>query len=456
MIDAHVLIVDDDLDILETARMFLKNEFNTISIEQDPRQLLKIITSRDIDVILLDMNFRKGVNDGIEGFYWLERILEIDPDAVVILITAYGEVDLAVNAMKKGAVDFVLKPWKNQKLLATILSALAHRKSRLQISKLQEANRSMSGSWAGEGFGSFIGESPQILRVKELVSKVAPTDANVLITGENGTGKEVVARSLHQQSNRNSQPFIKVDIGALPESLFESELFGHVKGAFTDAHENKAGRFEIADKGTLFLDEIGNISLQSQVKLLTAVQNKIVTRVGSNKEITVDVRFLSATNQPLSKMVEAGEFRQDLLYRINTVEIALPPLRDRKGDIEILSYFFLEIYRKKYQKKELTISEKAIRKLDSYSWPGNVRELQHTVERAVILSEGAQINDVDILVERELTDPGSPTTLDENEKIFILKTLEANRWNITRTAQVLGLTRTAMYRRLKKHGIENL
>ena len=454
--NASILIVDDDRDVLETARMFLKQEFRQVDIEEDPKLLPKLMSGNNYDLILLDMNFKKGVNDGEEGFYWLDQIMEMDKDAIVILITAYGEVDLAVKAMKKGATDFVLKPWKNQKLLGTILSALELGKSRKKVARLKETSQVLSKD-SNHGYEDFIGQSPAIKRVKELINKVAKTDADVLILGENGTGKELVARAIHSRSLRKEEVFISVDLGAIIETLFESELFGHSKGAFTDAKQDKAGRFELSSGGTIFLDEIGNLSTPLQAKLLTVLQSKTIRRVGSNQEIPVDFRLVCATNMPLYDMVYEQRFRQDLLYRINTVEIRLPSLKERIDDIPILVEHFLKVYRKKYFKPQLTISESTSEKLKKYHWPGNIRELQHAVERAVILSDQDEIDTIELFInaasgQRVMTGSAS-RTLDEMERDFILESLELNGGNVTKTAQTLGLTRTALYRRMNKHGI---
>jgi DNA-binding NtrC family response regulator len=455
MISSKILIVDDDRDILETARMFLKQEFSTVQIEQNPQRLPSLIRSTEYDVILLDMNFKPGVNDGEEGFYWLKEILALDPQAVVILITAYGEVDLAVKAMKHGATDFVLKPWKNQKLLGTILSAIQLRQSRKEVEKLKETQEKLS-STIDQPFADFVGESPAIQRVHELIDRVATTDADVLILGENGTGKELVARAIHRKSLRKNKVFISVDLGAITETLFESELFGHVKGAFTDARQDKPGRFELASGGTIFLDEIGNLSMGLQSKILTVLQNRKVQRVGSTQEIPVDFRLICATNMPLNEMVFEKKFRQDLLYRINTVEIRVPPLRERTDDIPLLSDHYLALYGKKYKRQGMKIDKAVIQKMKKYFWPGNIRELQHAVERAVILSEDRVIETPGLLINpmavKSRTE-AQPRTLEEMEKLFILQSLDDNNGNVSQTALALGMTRTALYRRMKKHGI---
>ncbi|MBL3658309.1 sigma-54-dependent transcriptional regulator [Fulvivirga sediminis] len=450
----NILIVDDDIDILETARMFLKQEFASVDIESQPEKIAGHFERKDYDVVLLDMNFKKGMNDGEEGFYWLNEILKMDHDASVILITAYGEVDLAVKAMKQGATDFVLKPWKNQKLLGTINSALKLRESRKEVERLKESQK--SSPQQGGSFIDLIGNADALKRVKDLIRKVAVTAADVLILGENGTGKEVAARNIHHLSDRKDEVFIHVDLGAISETLFESELFGHVKGAFTDAKQDKPGRFEIAQKGTIFLDEIGNLSLPLQAKLLTVLQSRKVRRVGSNKDIDLDVRLICATNMPINDMVAEQTFRQDLLYRINTVEIRLPALRERKDDIPLLTEHFLKIFAYKYHKRNIKIADSTLTKLQTYPWPGNIRELQHAVERAVILSETDIINSVEPFIStphRSSSIMNEEKTLDEMERDFILQTLERNNGNVTKTAKVLGLSRTALYRRMHKHGI---
>ena len=449
--DKKILIIDDDADVLATARMFLKQFFAQVDTEQDPASINQRVSREHYQAILLDMNFRRGEHDGREGLYWLERILTISPDTGVILITAYGDIELAVEAMQQGAADFVLKPWKNAKLLESVHKALA-----LSSDKQKNPQNTSNTINAPE----IIGSSGAMQRVFGLIEKVADTDANVLILGENGTGKELVARALHHQSGRRNGPFVTVDMGAVTATLMESELFGHTKGAFTDAHQDKPGKFELAEGGTLFLDEIGNLSLPQQTKLLTVLQNRRVNRVGSNTEIPLNIRLICATNMPLYDMLAEGQqeegFRQDLLYRINTVEIFVPPLRERGEDIPELLTHFLEIYGEKYNKVSLEISKAALRKLQKYHWPGNIRELQHAVERAVILSQGSRLQPEDFaLSATDLPNLTSavekePMTLDENEKQFIQKALTRNQGNVTRTAKELGLTRTALYRRLDK------
>ncbi len=452
---AKILIIDDDRDVLETARMFLKQDFEEVEIRERPQEALALFKEKEFDVVLLDMNFRKGVNDGAEGFHWLEQILKVDPDAVVIPITAYGEVDLAVRAMKIGATDFVLKPWKNQKLYTSILSALQLRQSRREVHQLKSTRDKLSDD-LDHDYVDFIGHSPVVQKLHQLIDRVASTDADVLILGENGTGKELVARAIHRKSNRSDQVFISVDLGSIAESLFESELFGHAKGAFTDAKQDKVGRFEVANGGTLFLDEIGNLSLPLQAKLLTVLQQRKVQRVGSLKEIPVNFRLISATNMPLVEMIAQREFRQDLLYRINTVEIHVPPLRERSEDIPLLTEFFLQRYSQKYKRPLMKVAPSTMAKLKNHSWPGNIRELQHAIERGVILADGDTIP-VDVLIANTGTaekNAPMPQTLDELEKIFFLQKLEEAGGHVSNLAKALGMTRTALYRRLKKYGIK--
>lgn len=455
MVNANILIVDDDNDVLETARMFLKQEFTIVRIESNPKQIPELLTTSAYDVILLDMNFKKGVNDGEEGFFWLDQILKMDSNAVVILITAYGEVDLAVKAMKNGAVDFILKPWKNQKFLATILAAIQLRRSKKEVEKLKIMQEKLADT-IDQPYIDFVGDSTAINRIHEVINRIADTDANILILGENGTGKELVARAIHRKSTRKNNVFISVDLGSISEALFESELFGHVKGAFTDAKNDKPGRFEIASDGTIFLDEIGNLSLPLQSKLLTVLQHRKIRRVGSNTEIPVDFRLIAATNMPLHEMVYEKKFRQDLLYRINTVEIRVPSLRERVEDIPLLVDYFLQRYTLKYKRPPLKVDKAVINKLKKYPWPGNIRELQHAVERAVILNEGKAIQNAELFINNSNLPPkkdNTPLTLDDMEKQFIQQSLSDHDGNVTTTARTLGMTRTALYRRMKKHGL---
>ncbi len=452
---ASILIIDDNQDILTTARMFLKQLFTHIQVEKDPENIPMHLSSASYDIILLDMNFKKGRNDGEEGIHWLNRILEIDPGTVVIFITAYGGVDLAVQSMKVGAFDFIVKPWKNEKLLGTILSGLQHRKSKLEVEKLRITRDKLTQD-INQPFAHFIGQSLAMQKVFGLIKKVAKTDADVLVLGENGTGKEMVAREIHRQSARKDEAFINVDLGAIHENLFESELFGHVKGAFTDARENKPGRFEAASAGTIFLDEIGNLSLPLQMKLLSVLQNRKVVRIGSHKEIPIDVRLICATNMPLYEMVQQKKFREDLLYRINTVEIRVPALKERVKDIPLLLEYFLSIYSRKYKKGKFKVNQSTITKLQKYEWPGNIREFQHAVERAIILSDDKTLHFSDFTSDKILSrrnEIKDTFNLDEMEKRYILRAIKKNNGNITHAAKDLGITRTALYRRLEKHGL---
>ncbi|MFN8209234.1 MAG: sigma-54 dependent transcriptional regulator [Bacteroidales bacterium] len=451
-----ILAVDDNEDILFALKLLLKQHVESIETLNSPEQLPGILRKDLYDVILLDMNFTKDAISGQEGFYWLDKILEIDPKAVVVFITAYGDAEKAVRAIKSGATDFILKPWQNEKLLATISSSVKLRRSRIEADTLRTRQKSITAVY-DQPFQDFIGSSQEMQRVFATIQKVAQTDANVLILGENGTGKELVARALHRNSARKDEVFISVDLGSIAETLFESELFGHEKGAFTDAKGEKQGRFEIASGGTLFLDEIGNLSLPLQSKLLTVIERREVTRVGANKPIPIDVRLICATNNDLYDMVSRGAFRQDLLYRINTVEIHLPPLRDRIEDITLLANHFLKQYSKKYKKSIRSISGASFKKLNQYSWPGNVRELQHALERAIIMSEGDQLEPDDFLLStpvKKNEDLGLTTyNLDEVEKTIISKVLKQAQGNITQAATELGLTRTSLYRRMEKYDL---
>lgn len=451
-----ILAIDDNEDILFALKLLLKNHVEQIQTETNPERIPEILHNETFDVILLDMNFTKDAISGQEGFDWLEKIMEIDPDAVVVFITAYGDAEKAVKAIKLGATDFVLKPWQNEKLLATISSSIKLRRSKSEATDLRKKQKEISAI-QDQPFHEFIGNSPEMKQVFATINKVAKTDANVLILGENGTGKELVARALHRNSLRKDEVFISVDLGAIAETLFESELFGHVKGAFTDAKKDKPGRFEIASGGTLFLDEIGNLTLPMQAKLLTVLERREITRVGANKANSIDVRLICATNNNIHQMIQDESFRQDLLYRINTVEIHLPPLRERVTDIPLLAEHFLVVYAKKYRKKIKGISADAMKKLNMYQWPGNVRELQHALERAVIMSDSDTLQEDDFL----LSTPREKTTeieidtynLEEIEKNIIVKVLKQNQGNVTQAATVLGLTRTSLYRRMEKYGL---
>lgn len=452
-----ILIVDDNEDLLKAAKIFLKRHLAQIDLETNPESMPNLLNNEDYDVILLDMNFTKDVSSGKEGYYWLEKILEMDPSAVVVLITAYGDVQMAVKAIKAGATDFVLKPWENEKLLATIYSAMKLRETKLEVEDLRIKQKEMNLR-ISSSYDEIIGHSRAMQKVFETIDRVAGTDANVLVLGENGTGKELVARAIHNHSNRKDEVFINVDLGSVSETLFESELFGHKKGAFTDAKEDRAGRFEIANNGTLFLDEIGNLSLPLQAKLLTALQSRKVSRVGSNKDISIDIRLVCATNMPLYDMVKENKFRQDLLYRINTIEINLPPLRQRLEDVPLLTHHFLTHYNSKYGKQLHKISEAAMNRLQKHSWPGNIRELQHALERAVIMSNGTVLQPEDFNLNAQQQNDADNLTLDQYkledvEKILIRKVLKKYNGNITQAASELGLTRSSLYRRLEKYGL---
>lgn len=454
--DANILIIDDDEDVLKAAHLFLKQHVKLVHTEKDPERIPSLLRNESYDVILLDMNFSRDLTSGQEGFFWLNKIFSIDPSLIVILITAYGDVDLAVRAIKEGAFDFVLKPWRNEKLLTTLSAALQLRRSKLEVDTLRYQQKHLIAN-LNQQFKNFIGRSPAIRQVFETIAKVARTDANVLIMGENGTGKELVAREVHRQSQRADNIFIGIDMGAISESLFESELFGHIKGSFTDAKQDRAGRFEVASGGTLFLDEIGNLPLPLQAKILRVLETRQVTRLGANKSTPIDIRLICATNMPIHEMVENKEFRQDLLFRINTVEIHIPPLRDRQDDIPLLCEHFLKIYCKKYKKNLKKINQSTLKKLRSYHWPGNVRELQHAIERAIILSDSLILQPHDFLFSpQEQLDEGfhfDTLNLLEVEKTIIRKALAKNKGNISLTATELGLTRASLYRRMEKFGL---
>jgi len=455
--EAKVLIIDDDRDVLLAAKLFLRQHFRTVHTEENPENIPDLMQNETYDVILLDMNFSRDATSGKEGFMWLNKILEIDPSTVVILITGYGDIELAVQGIKEGATNFLLKPWDNKKLVATISTSLELRKSKVELENLKTRQKVMIAD-QNKSHRSIVGDSPQMQKVMDTVSKVAATDANVLILGENGTGKELVARAIHTASSRKDEVFISVDLGAITESLFESELFGFKKGAFTDAKEDRAGRFEAASKGTIFLDEIGNLSLGLQSKLLSVIQNRNVVRLGTNKEIPIDVRLVCATNMPLYQMVNENKFRQDLLYRINTVEIHVPPLRERTGDIPQLVEYFLEVYARKYKMPFKRLNASTQKRLEKHNWPGNIRELQHAVERAVIMSESNILQPSDFFltpVEENDTDTISTSNmnLEETEKMLIRKVIDKHGGNISKAAKELGLTRASLYRRIEKYGI---
>jgi two-component system response regulator HydG len=454
--NTKVLIVDDNEDILIAAKLLLKPYAAIIETEKNPNNIPELLKKGSYDVIFLDMNFTQDMTSGKEGFFWLNEILKIDPTSVVILITAYGDVEMAVKAVKEGATDFVLKPWQNEKFIATYSAALKLHESKLEIHSLRSQQKYLSDD-LDKKFHDLVGVSDPIQNVFRTIEKVAKTDANVLILGENGTGKELVARALHRQSKRGNEVFINVDMGALTPTLFESELFGHVKGAFTDAKEERVGRFEAASGGTLFLDEVGNIPLELQAKLLTVLQNRSVARVGSNTYRPINIRLICATNRPIYDMVKEGKFRQDLLYRINTVEIGIPPLRERKEDIQLLAEYFLDIFKKQYNKPDLSVPVITMKRLENYQWPGNVRELQHAIERSVIMCESNELLSSDFFFaassNKDETFVLDNYNLENVEKTVIQKVLRGHNGNITKAAKELGLTRTSLYRRMEKYGL---
>jgi len=453
----RILIIDDNEDLLFAAKMLLKKHAKEVHIEKDPRRIPFLINTQNFDVILLDMNFREDTTSGKEGFYWLNQIKEIDPNAVVILITAFGDVEMAVQALKEGATDFILKPWQNEKLVATLSAALKLKESYTQVDKLNKKQKTLQSDLKKD-YTEIIGQSASMKNIFSIIDKVASTDANVLILGENGTGKELIARAIHERSLRNDEIFVGVDMGSITESLFESELFGHKRGAFTDAKEDRAGRFEVADQGTLFLDEIGNLSMPLQSKLLTVLQKREVTRIGTNQSISVDIRLICATNMPVHDMVGDNAFRQDLLYRINTVEIYLPPLRERQDDIPQLANHYLRQYAQKYRKNFQGIRPQAMDLLQRYNWPGNIRELQHAIERAIIMADGDELDSRDFFFlsakpSSEKVQQSSTLNLDDMERTTIQRAIDKNGGNISKAAKELGLTRASLYRRLEKYGL---
>jgi DNA-binding NtrC family response regulator len=447
----NILIADDKKSILTSLEILLNTEFSIVKSVTNPNQILSELRKNEFNLVVLDMNFSAGVNTGNEGFYWLGRIKEFNPDISVVMITAYGDVETAVRALKEGASDFVLKPWDNEKLLATLKLAIQLNLSKKEVKQLKERESGLKKEINREQ-REIIGSSQQIQDVLKMARKVARTDANVLLTGENGTGKELIAQEIHRLSDRSAEILVSVDMGAIPETLFESELFGHKKGAFTDAKENRSGKFELADKGTLFLDEIGNLSFHMQSKLLAAIQNRKITRIGSNDVIPVDIRLICATNRNLDKMVKEGIFREDLLYRINTIQIEMPPLRNRGNDIIELSDFFLRKFLNKYGKSDLRINNQSYDKLMRYTWPGNIRELQNTIEKAVILCDSSVIKPEDLYLKlsQGISESDPVITLEEVEERMINLAIEKNNGNLTAAAEQLGITRQTLYNRFKK------
>ncbi|WP_299975627.1 sigma-54 dependent transcriptional regulator [uncultured Pseudoteredinibacter sp.] len=469
--DHKILVIDDDQDILLAAKLLLKRHFAGVDICNRPEQLPKLMAATQYDAILLDMNFSPGESSGEEGLHWLQQILAIDADAVVVLITAHSAVELAVEAMKYGATDFIAKPWQNEKILATLSAAIKLRQSRQEANLLRQSNEGLIE--ANQPHSEMIGESDHMQLVKAMIKRAGPTDANVLILGENGTGKELVARDLHQQSLRHDKPFVAVDLGAVSENLFESELFGHAKGAFTGADKSRVGRLLAANGGTLFLDEIGNIPLHLQAKLLTVLEQRTVTPLGSNKSQPLDIRLVAATNVDREQLSDERLFRQDLLYRLNTVEIKLPALRERASDITLIAQYYLQNYKRKYQKPELAFSKAALAAISAYDWPGNVRALRHAVERAVILSDGPYIETADMqmptgnapLKEHEVAnvnndeqqDSGALSLkdldLEKAERELVTTALHRHSFNISQAAKALGITRASLYRRMEKYDL---
>ncbi len=449
----RIVIVDDDGDVLTTAKMILKQHFSEVITLTQPDRIPDILRKKECDVIILDMNFTPGETTGKEGVEWLKKIRRMAPEVQVLMETAYGNIDLAVKAIKLGATDFLVKPWSKEKLLATTMATYRLSQSRKQISRLETRQKVLSSDLDQE-FLQIIARSRVMKPVLQAVAKVSPTDANVLILGANGTGKELIARAIHRSSHRKDEPFVKVDLGSIAETLFETELFGHVKGAFTDARKDRAGRFEIASGGTLFLDEIGNLSLPLQAKLLTALQTKEIIRVGDNQPIAVDIRLICATNKPIQKLAEENEFRQDLLYRVNTVEINLPTLHDRSEDIPLLANFFLKKYKNKYNRPELVIGSDTYLKLREYKWPGNIRELQHAVERAVIMAENSILEPKDLMlrIPSSVREPQSDSgRMEDYEKVAILNAIKKCKGNLSKAALELGFGRSTLYRKMKKY-----
>lgn len=444
--DAKILVIDDDIDVLTALRLLLKPFVAEITVEKNPGNLSSQLSGNKFDVVILDMNFNGLVNTGNEGIFWLNKIKETAPETDVILITAYGDIDLAIRSLKEGASDFIVKPWQNQKVLESIKEMLQNRK--------KQGSKSLKSSVAGT---KIVGESEELQQVFSRVKKVSPTDANILILGENGTGKDLIAKAIHENSNRKMMPFVKVDVGALTSSLFESELFGYKKGAFTDAREDRKGRFEAAQGGTLFLDEIGNISLRQQARLLTVLQNRHITPLGSNEVIPIDIRLICATNLDISELSDESKFRKDLIYRINTVDLIMPPLRNRGTDITLLAKHFLDVYSEKYSKGPFKLDPTFLKKLKSHTFPGNVRELQFVIERTVIMADASLLTENELsfsaIENNHISAEIDDMRLETVEKNTILKVIDKNKGNISKSAKELGITRAALYRRLEKYDL---
>lgn len=454
MVKGNLLIVDEDKGILGSLEKIMKSEFANVLTLADPNRINDTLRTNDVDIVMLDMNFRSSVHNGNEGLFWMREIYRYDKNISIVIVTASGDIELAVKAIREGAVDFILKPWDDSKLLATINVAWQLRLSRMEATDLKTDNQQLKKEINRGGEKIVSGASPTMINVMNIVKKVAGTDANVLITGENGTGKELVAREIHNLSKRAGELMVSVDMGSITETLFESELFGHVKGAFTDAREDRKGKIESAGKGTLFLDEIGNLSLQSQSKLLSVLQNRYIVKVGSNKQIAIDIRLVCATNCDLYAMVGEGKFREDLLYRINTILIEVPPLRDRVDDIPILANYFLRVHSEKYGKNGLKISTHALEKLANHDWPGNIRELQHAIEKAVILSDSSVLKPSDFVFSSSgRTVLQNEMTLDEMERKMISDSLIRYHNNVTVISDKLGITRQTLYNKMKKYGL---
>ncbi|MEI7500697.1 MAG: sigma-54 dependent transcriptional regulator [Bacteroidota bacterium] len=451
--EGRLLIVDDNKSVLNALRLLLKFEFSEVLTISGPNSLVYELETQDIDVVLLDMNFKAGESSGNEGMYWLREIKQRRPDIEVVMFTAYGDIETAVKATHEGAADFILKPWENEKLLATLKSALKLRKSNLTVDDLRKREQDLKTE-LNRDERMIIGVSPAMHKILDLVKKVARTDANIMIAGENGTGKELIAKEIHRLSDRYNELLVTVDLGSMSETLFESEMFGHTKGSFTDAYEDRTGKIVLANKGTLLLDEIGNLPLPLQSKLLNVLQNRVVIPVGSNKERPVDIRLICTTNKNLLQMIREQTFRQDLLYRVNTIQIEIPPLRQRVEDIEMLANFFIGKYGLKYKKNCLKLHPKAIDRLKNYLWPGNIRELQHTMEKAVILCEGSSITSGDLYLNLPHQVQSDETlTLEEMEKRMIAKEMKKHSQSLSLAARNLGISRTTLYKKLKKYGI---
>lgn len=454
MTEANILVVDDHKNVLTALDMLLSGEFSRVKCLSKPGMILSELGREKYSAVLLDMNYTAGQNTGNEGLFWLRELVKSDPGLSVVMITGFGDVELAVTALKEGAIDFVLKPWDNQKLLATIHSAVKLTHSRRAVKSLSRETESLKAGLAGKPV-HIIGHSPAMNAMMKMVRKVAATDANVLITGENGTGKELIAREIHRLSERGSKILVPVDLGAVPDTLFESELFGHVKGAFTDARTDRCGKVEAAHGGSLFFDEIGNLSLPLQAKLLSILENRSISRLGSTETRPVDIRLICASNMDLNVMVDEGSFRMDLLYRINTIELELPPLRERDGDVLLLASWFLELFSQRYRKAGLKLDARAEKALKSWKWPGNVRELQHSIERAVILTEGKTISAGDFIFNSSGTSPATSLegSLDEVEARLISYAIEKEGGNLSAVASRLGISRQTLYNKMKKYGI---